>query len=253
MTQAQQKIGQYLGEAHAMEMGLVRDLQAQVAMTPKGGYRSAVQTHLRETRDHARRVQSRMREVGAGGGDPVGAAVGIAESVVSQALALGKAPLAMVRRASAEEKVLENAKEACASEAFEIATYTAIEHLARSLGDETTAELAATIRVDEERMLERVSRELPALCGAVLGIGVAGGGREGGREGDGGGREGNGGGRKGDGGEPWPGYDEQTVEEIRRALAGADERRAEEVRSYERSHKKRAGVLAATDKQAASG
>lgn len=240
MTQPQRKIAQYLGEAHAMEMGLIRDLQAQIAMTPKGAYRNALASHLKETREHARRVQSRLREIGGDRSvDPVGATVGMAESVVSQALALGKAPLALIRGQSTEEKVLKNAKEACASEALEIATYTAIEQLARAVGDEQTAAMAVAIRREEEQMLERVLDQLPGLCGAVVGIEIgpmgrtaspAGGARNGQRS-----------------GEPWSGYDEQTVEEIRKTLANADERRAKEVRSYERSHKKRAGVIEATE------
>src|ERR1700754_1597052 len=43
------------------------------------------------------------------------------------------------------------------------------------------------------------------------------------------------------GDEPWSGYDELTVHEIRAAVADDDER-AEAVRSYERAHKNRAGV-----------
>lgn len=229
MTQSKKKIGQYLGEAQAMEMGLVRDLEAQIAMTPKGAYRNALQEHLKQTREHARKVQSRIREVGGGRGvDPVGAAVGVAESVVSQTLALSKAPLALLRGQSTEEKVLKSAKEACASEALEIATYTAIEQLAEAVGDERTAKLAVEIRRDEEKMLERVLSELPRLCGAVVAVEV--------RPHDG-----------VPGGEPWPGYDEQTVDEIRKALSEAGERRVKEVRSYERSHKRRSGVIEATE------
>ena len=43
--------------------------------------------------------------------------------------------------------------------------------------------------------------------------------------------------------EPWPGYDEQSVPEIRSALADADEDRAKAARDYERAHKNRSGVL----------
>ena len=38
--QQQDKIVQYLNEAHATELALVRDLQAQIAMTPSGRYRN---------------------------------------------------------------------------------------------------------------------------------------------------------------------------------------------------------------------
>ena len=57
MNQSTQKLIQYLEEARASEVGLVRVLQSQIAMTPQGAYRRGLETHLRETRDHARRVE----------------------------------------------------------------------------------------------------------------------------------------------------------------------------------------------------
>ncbi len=48
--------------------------------------------------------------------------------------------------------------------------------------------------------------------------------------------------------EPWPGFDDQTVVEIRKALAAGDEALARKVQDYERRHKDRQGVLDATDK-----
>ena len=47
---------QYLGEAQASEDALVRVLQSQIAMTPRGAYRTALEKHLDQTRDHAARV-----------------------------------------------------------------------------------------------------------------------------------------------------------------------------------------------------
>jgi hypothetical protein len=46
--------------------------------------------------------------------------------------------------------------------------------------------------------------------------------------------------------EPWPGYDEQTVVEIREALAVGDKALARKVHDYERRHKERQGVLDAS-------
>ena len=51
--------------------------------------------------------------------------------------------------------------------------------------------------------------------------------------------------------EPWSGYDELSVDVISKALNGADARSAQEVKSYERAHKDRSGVVAAADKQIA--
>jgi ferritin-like metal-binding protein YciE len=168
MGHSEQKIVQYLNEAHALESGLVQVLRSQIAMTPEGSYRSGLEKHLRETQAHADRVKARQGEL-ASAANPFVAGVAFMEDVAAQTLALWKAPLDLMRGATVAEKVLENAKDACAAEALEIATYTALEHLARAAGDEPTAELAASIRAEEERMLERVTRELPKFARAVVG------------------------------------------------------------------------------------
>ena len=102
------------------------------------------------------------------------AVVGAVETAFGQALALGKTPFDLLRGSGGEEKVLKNAKDACATEALEIATYTALERLARSVGDDETAKLAASILADEEKMLQRVLREIPKLTDAVVGADIKG-------------------------------------------------------------------------------
>jgi ferritin-like metal-binding protein YciE len=163
----QQKVVQYLNEAHSTEQAQIRVLQSQIAMTPRGSYRSGLEMHLRETHEHADRVGRRLQALGQGSSLLL-AAVGLAESVIGQMLALGKTPFDLLRGSGGEEKVLKNAKDACAGESLEIATYTAIERLARSVGDDETAKLAASIRADEEKMLERLLREIPRLTEAVV-------------------------------------------------------------------------------------
>ena len=49
--------------------------------------------------------------------------------------------------------------------------------------------------------------------------------------------------------EPWAGYDELTVAEVQAVLSEGDDSRVEQVRSYERSHKNRAGVLQAAERE----
>ena len=173
MSKSERKVVQYLGEAHASEVGLVSVLRSQIAMTPRGSYRDGLQKHLGETREHARRVEQRLGEIDQGR-HPVRALVGFTETVISQALALGKTPFDLLRGSGGEEKVLKNAKDACASEALEIATYTALERLAARVGDEQTAQLARSIRGDEERMLERIMRAIPKLTDAVVGAEIEG-------------------------------------------------------------------------------
>jgi ferritin-like metal-binding protein YciE len=327
-----QKVVQYLNEAHATEMGLTRVLQSQIAMTPRGGYRSTLEEHLDETRWHAERVQTRLAELG-DGRNPLAAGLGIVGSVAWQMLALSKTPFDLLRGSGGEEKILKNAKDACATEALEIATYTALEQLAKAVGDDKTAKLAASIRADEEKMLARVMRELPKLTAIVVGAeidgdpsyditktgaadtvkatartataktkrtarrarkvpGVAR------LEGEIKGAVASaedlaiarydqltaeeiagmlGGLSQIDlakvhayerrhqarttvlsrisalrGEEPWPGYDELTVDEIRTVLVNADDDRRARVRTYERAHKGRAGVLTAAERELAN-
>ena len=173
MDASQSKVVQYLSEAKASEAALVRTLQSQIAMTPRGSYRSALETHLEQTRKHAARVGDRVQQLGEGS-NPLMAVVGVWEDLLGQGWALSKTPFDLLRGSSGEEKVLKNAKDACATEALEIATYTAIERLARHVGDDETAELAASIREDEEKMLARILRELPKLTDAVAGAEIEG-------------------------------------------------------------------------------
>jgi ferritin-like metal-binding protein YciE len=339
MNSSQEKVVQYLGEARASENALVRVLQSQIAMTPSGSYKSALETHLTETRRHAKRVEDRLESLDSGS-NPLSAVVGFWEDVIGQTLALSKTPFDLLRGSGGEEKILKNAKDACATEALEIATYTAIEQLARSVGDDETAELAERILVDEKRMLERIMREIPKLTKAVVsadvegdssyditttgaadvvaeaseatkeavrktttttkrtarkarkvpGVAQAEGQIKGAVAGEDDLAIAQYDGLTADeitsmlpalsqidlakidsyerknqnrttilsrlttlrGDEPWAGYDELTVAEVQTALSEGDEDRAKQVRAYERTHKNRAGVIDATEREVAN-
>ena len=336
---AEQKVVQYLGEARASENALVRVLQSQIAMTPHGSYRSGLETHLRDTREHAARVTRRLEALDHGS-NPLTVVIGFWENVIGQTMALSKTPFDLLRGSGGEEKVLKNAKDACASEALEIATYTAIERLARSVGDEETAKLAASILADEQKMLERILREIPKLTDAVVRADVKGQSsyditttgaadavREAGAATQKAARKTSAAtrrtarqarkvpgvaqaegqikgvvaseddlaiahyddltaeeitGKLSDlsqidlakidsyerknqnrttvlsritslrGNEPWAGYDELTASEVQSVLSEGDDERAKEVRSYERAHKDRAGVLNAAERELAN-
>ena len=339
MNAAEQKVVQYLGEARASENALLRVLQSQIAMTPRGSYRTGLETHLDETREHATRVTRRLEALDHGS-NPVTVVIGFWENVIGQTMALSKTPFDLLRGSGGEEKVLKNAKDAYASEALEIATYTAIERLARSVGDEETAKLAASILADEQKMLERILREIPKLTDAVVRADVKGQSsyditttgaadavREAGAATQKAARKTNAAtrrtarqarkvpgvaqaegqikgavaseddlaiaryddltaeeitGKLSDlsqidlakidsyerkhqnrttvlsritalrGNEPWAGYDELTAPEVQSVLSKGDDERANEVRSYERAHKDRAGVLNAAERELAN-
>ncbi len=334
--QQKQKIVQYLNEARSSELALVRQLQAQIAMTPRGSYRDGLETHLQETRRHAERVENRLGELDQGN-NPLQAGLGAVWTVVGQALALTKTPVDLVRGSGGEEKVLKNAKDSCAAEALEIATYTALARLARTSDDAKTERLAKSIAKDEQRMLDLLLREIPRLTDAMARAqfdgegsyeltetGAADAVREAGDTAKRGARRGAGqakrtarqarkvpgvaraeGTVKGavasesdlpipgfdslsanevqdklselsqidlakvnayerknqnrstvtgridslQGDEPWPGYDELSVDEVRAVLSEGDEQRIKDVRTYERKHKARAGVIQITERE----
>jgi ferritin-like metal-binding protein YciE len=336
LTKQQQKIVQYLNEAHGSEQALTRQLQAQIAMTPKGRYRNGLETHLDQTRRHAERVEGRLAELGQGN-NPLQVGLGALESLVGQALALTKTPYDLVRGSGGEEKVLKNAKDSCAAEALEIATYTALAQLARTAGDGETERLAKSIMGDEQKMLDRLLKEIPRLTDAVARAEFRGEGsydvtetgaadavREAGGAAKRTARKSAGQAKRGarqarkvpgvaraegtvkgavasesdlaisnydalsadevqdklaelsqvdlakvnayerknqnrstvtsridslQGDEPWPGYDELAVEEVRVVLSEGDDTRIKAVRSYERKHKNRAGVLQAAERE----
>ena len=335
-AQQHQKIVQYLNEAHGAEVALVRQLQAQIAMTPRGQYRDGLETHLEETRRHADRIQRRLAELNEGN-NPLQVGLGLVQSVIGQALALTKTPIDLVRGSGGEEKVLKNAKDSCAAEAQEIATYTALSRLAQIAGDRKTERLAQSVLSDEQRMLDRLIREIPRLTDAVARAEFNGNGsydvtetgaadavREVGKTAKRTARRSTGQAKRSarqarkvpgvaraegtvkgavasesdlaipgydslgvdevvnklaelsqvdlakvnayerknqnrstvtsridslQADEPWAGYDELAVDEVRAALSEGDDTRVKAVRTYERKHKNRAGVLQATERQ----
>lgn len=168
MSQPDPTIVQYLREAHAMELALIRVLQSQIAVAPRGPHRSALEDHLEETRSHAQRIGTRLEHVESDRNDGIiSAGFDLVQGVVGQLIALSKTPFDLVRGHGLEEKVLKNAKDACATEALEIATYTALERLAKDAGDTATVNLVRSIRKEEEAMLQRLLDGLDDLTDAV--------------------------------------------------------------------------------------
>src|SRR5919197_2452428 len=162
------KLVQYLNEAYGKEKQLETALQAHIAMTTRAPYKKRLQDHLRETKAHARDVGKRIKQLGgeANGGGVTGAAKSV-QSAANKAAAMAQGPLHAARGTGEQERQLKNAKTQFQDEAEEIATYTAIETLATSVGDKETAQLAKRIRREEERMATFLERLIPQLTKAV--------------------------------------------------------------------------------------
>jgi ferritin-like metal-binding protein YciE len=173
MNEARQRIIRSLGEAHAAEQALEEVVQAQIAMAPRGRYRKTLQTHLRETRDQAAQIEARLRELGRRSGI-VQRGMRLLEGALGQGLAPSRAALGLLRGSGGPERVLDDAEVACAARARGIARYTGVEGLAESIGDRRTAKLAASIRSEQQLMLEQLLDEIPSLIGWVVDADVRG-------------------------------------------------------------------------------
>jgi ferritin-like metal-binding protein YciE len=154
------KLIQYLNEAYGKEKELEAALQAHIGMTDRAAYKRRLQQHLRETKDHARQVERRIKQLG---GDPQAL-----QRLAGQATAALKGPVHALRGSGESERLLKNAKTEYSEEAEEIATYSAIEAFAEEVADRDTAKLARSIKREEQRMASYLERLIPQLVRAVV-------------------------------------------------------------------------------------
>jgi ferritin-like metal-binding protein YciE len=161
MTKRDAKVVQYLNDAYATERRLEIALQAHIAMTPRADYKKRLREHLKETKAHARAVQRRIKALGGEaetvslpGPEPLAKGAKAAQSAVQRAAAAAQGPLHAVRGTGEQERMLKNARTEYQDEAEEIATYRAIEALAKAAGDKETAKLAREIGREEKRMAD---------------------------------------------------------------------------------------------------
>ena len=165
MSTRDEKLIQYLNEAHGKEKELETALQAHIAMTTRPPYKKRLQQHLKETKAHARGVERRIKQLGGSTESnvpaPVAEAASTAQEVASKAVSAAKGPLHALRGTGESEKMLKNAKTEFSEEHEEIAMYAGIEALAEAVGDKETAKLARGIRREEERMASFLEKQIP--------------------------------------------------------------------------------------------
>src|SRR3954451_2224058 len=166
------KLVQFLNEGHAKEAELEADLTAHISLTQKAPYKKRLQEHLKETKDHKRQVAKRIKQLGGQASSGVrapGVPVAVGE-LAGKGIAAVKGQVGMARAALTEqsETHLRNAREELREEYVEIGTYTAIEALAKEVGDRDTAKLARDIRRDEQKTADYLERLIPQLVKDVV-------------------------------------------------------------------------------------
>jgi ferritin-like metal-binding protein YciE len=165
------KLVQWLAEAHAKEAELEADLTAHIALTEKESYKRRLQQHLNETHEHKRRVSARIEQIGGPTESPIVPNIPrVAGEAAGKAIAAIKGQVDAARALLTEqaETHLRNAQEELREEHVEIALYTRLETLATEVGDRDTAQLARSIKREEERMAKFLEAELQRLVKDVV-------------------------------------------------------------------------------------
>ena len=231
MAENNKQLIKLLVEAHSNEAALVNTLTAHHKIAEGGSYKSLIKSHLSETKDHAKKLQRRLDELGYSKSLFTLGYSGV-QNLVKQSLVLTKGPIDAIRGGTnTKEKMARNAMDEAMTEGLEIGAYDMIEAYARSIGDHRTAELAADIRLDEERMFEALRKEIPALAEAAARTEAP---------------------TAGTDTEPWEGYDKMTVEQIQDRLADSSASLVQSVKSYEKKNKNRTTVIEAAERETVS-
>jgi len=171
LNERDEKLVQWLAEAHAKEAELEADLTAHIALTEKQSYKRHLQAHLEETREHKSKVASRIEQLGRSPaaysvhGIPLAAGEAVGKAIAAVKGQVGAARALLTEQA---ETHLRNAQDELREEHVEIALYTRLEVLATEVGDRETVRLATSIRRDEERMAKFLDGELRRLVKDVV-------------------------------------------------------------------------------------
>jgi ferritin-like metal-binding protein YciE len=141
----QEKMLDYVENAHAMEQSIQLQLTAMISSTEDPEIVKELQHHKEETQQHEQRLRERLDALGRG------TSARKAAQTIAGSLAKGIAD--QVRGDQAGK----NARDAFATEYMEIASYELLERLANRAGDTETAEVARQNRAEDEAMAQRIA------------------------------------------------------------------------------------------------
>ena len=140
----QQKLIDYIEDAHALEQNVSRMLDSMISTTDDPEISQMLKHHKEETERQEQRLRERLDALGAGTSSRKQA-----QSIVS---ALLKGTADQVRGDQAGK----NARDGYVTEHMEIAAYQLLERLAQRAGDTETAEVARQNRAEEEAMVRKI-------------------------------------------------------------------------------------------------
>jgi ferritin-like metal-binding protein YciE len=155
MEDPRDRLLRYLEDAHAAEVGGSETLQAFLNEANNDAARTELEAHLMLAKDHAVRVERRLRELG---GQPSGG-----KSFFNSLMAkVGD----MIHGAhDPYDKTTQDLIKAYAIDHMEVGMYAALAAFSRAYGDIDTAALAEQIMAEEKEAADRI-RPLIASCAA---------------------------------------------------------------------------------------
>ena len=140
----QEKLVEYVQDAHAMEQNVSTMLGSMIATTDDPEIKRMLEDHKRQTEEHERRLAERMDALGAG------------TSTIKEVGGIGAALFKGVGDRARSDKHAKNGRDGYVSEHMEIAAYELLERLAKRAGDEETAEVARQNRSEEQAMAKKI-------------------------------------------------------------------------------------------------
>ena len=139
-----QKLIDYIEDAHALEQNVSTMLDSMISTTDDPEIKQMLKHHKQQTAEHERRLRERL--------DALGAGASTRKQAQTVAAALVKGAADVVRGDQAGK----NARDAYTTEHMEIAAYQLLERLAEKAGDTETAEVARQNRAEEEAMAQKI-------------------------------------------------------------------------------------------------
>ena len=140
----QQKLIDYIEDAHALEQNVSRMLDSMISTTDDPEISQMLRHHKEETERQGQRLRERL--------DALGVGTSTRKQAQTIATALMKGAADQVRGDQAGK----NARDGYVTEHMEIAAYHLLERLAKKAGDERTAEVARQNRAEEEAMARKI-------------------------------------------------------------------------------------------------
>ena len=140
----QEKLVEYVQDAHAMEQNVSTMLDSMISTTDDPEIKGMLEDHKRQTQEHERRLRERLDAMEAG------------TSAIKEVGGVGAALFKGVGDIARSDKHAKNGRDGYVTEHMEIAAYELLERLAKRAGDEGTAEVARQNRSEEQAMAKKI-------------------------------------------------------------------------------------------------